>query len=177
VLREYNHKRKDRQLQLSYHKFIAYITAVMTAITGQVPPELLTLRLTYLQFLAALKETAFIRDTYEPAPTDVVTELWNELAGSGQTVGVFIVFAAAILNMRRSEEEQKYSHMWKKYSELRYTRMETLGKLKTSNEEEFPFTPTISKRSRTLAASRSKSRNCKEKCLAQKSYHQMLEES
>jgi hypothetical protein len=73
VLKEYNHKRKDKQMQLSYHKFISYITNVMSVITGQVPPELLTLKLTYLQFLAALKETAFIKDTYEPAPTDVVT--------------------------------------------------------------------------------------------------------
>lgn len=41
--------------------------------------------------------------------------------------------------------------------------METLGKMKTTNdnEDEYPFTPTISKRSRTLAASRSKSKNCK----------------
>lgn len=77
MLREYNNKRKDKQLQLSYHKFIGYITNILTSITGQVPPELLTLRLTYLQFLAALKEIAFIKDTYEPTPTDVVTELWN----------------------------------------------------------------------------------------------------
>jgi hypothetical protein len=90
----------------------------MTIITGQVPPELLTLKLPYLQFLAALKETAFIKDTYEPAPTDVVTELWNELIANGQTVGVFIIFASVILNMKRSDDDgcQKYQHMWKKYS-------------------------------------------------------------
>jgi Na+/proline symporter len=118
VLKEYNHKRKDKQMQLSYHKFISYITSIMSAITGQVPPELLTLKLTYLQFLASLKETAFIKDTYEPAPTDMVTELWNELSTNGQTVGVFIIFASAILNMKRSDEDnnQKYQYMWKKYS-------------------------------------------------------------
>lgn len=38
VLKEYNHKRKDKQLQLSYHKFISYFTNVMSNITGQVPP-------------------------------------------------------------------------------------------------------------------------------------------
>lgn len=79
--------------------------------------------------------------------------------------------------MKKSDDDgsQKYQYMWKKYSELRYTRMETLGKMKTSNdEEEFPFTPMISKRSRTLAASRSRSKNCKDKCLVQKSYHQLL---
>lgn len=137
MLKEYNHKRKDRQLQLSYHRFISYITNVMSNITGQVPPELLTLKLTYLQFLASLKETAFIKDTYEPTPTDVVTELWNELVANGQTVGIFIIFASVILNMKKSDEDgtQKYSYMWKKYSELRYTRMETLGKMKTSNDE------------------------------------------
>lgn len=118
ILKEYNHKRKDKQLQLSYHKFISYITNVMSVITGQVPPELLTLKFTYLQFLAALKETSFIKDTYEPAPTDVVTELWNELSSNGQTVGIFIIFAAAILNMKKSDDDstQKYQYMWKKYS-------------------------------------------------------------
>ena len=95
------------------------------------------MKLTYLQFLAALKETAFIKDTYEPTSTDVVTELWNELVANGQTVGIFIIFASVILNMKKSDEDssQKYQYMWKKYSELRYTRMETLGKMKTTNDE------------------------------------------
>jgi hypothetical protein len=76
------------------------------------------MKLTYLQFLSALKETAFIKDTYEPAATDVVTELWNELVSSGQTVGIFIIFASMILNMKKSDDDisQKYQYMWKKYS-------------------------------------------------------------
>lgn len=64
MLKEYNHKRKDRQNQLSYNKFIAYATSVLAEITGNVPPQLLSIKLTYLQFLAALKQFAFIRDTY-----------------------------------------------------------------------------------------------------------------
>ncbi len=90
----------------------------MTTITSQVPPELLTMKLTYLQFLAALKETAFIKETYEPTPTDVVTELWNELVSSGQTVGIFIIFASMILNLKKSDDDisHKYQYMWKKYS-------------------------------------------------------------
>lgn len=64
MLKEYNHKRKDRQNQLSYNKFIAYATSVLAEITGSVPPQLLNIKLTYLQYLAAMKQFAFIRDTY-----------------------------------------------------------------------------------------------------------------
>ena len=34
---------------------------MLSNLTGAVPPELLTNKLTYLQYLAALKEMAFIR--------------------------------------------------------------------------------------------------------------------
>lgn len=55
--------------------------------------------------------------------------------------------------------------------------MELHGKSKClPEEEEFPFTPCISQRSRTLAASRSKSRNRNTKCFAQQSYNHELEE-
>lgn len=64
VLKEYNHNRKDRQLELAYNKFITYITNILAALTQSVPPELLTHSITYLQFLAALKELSMIKDTY-----------------------------------------------------------------------------------------------------------------
>lgn len=46
-----------------------------------------------------------------------------------------------------------------------------MGKVKTAHEpeEDYPFSPMISQRSRTMAASRSKSKN-KNHCLAHKSY-------
>jgi hypothetical protein len=68
-------------------------------------------------------------------------------------------------------------HLSQKYAELRYTRMEMSGKVKTiTQEEDFPFAPAISQRSRTIAASRSKSKGRNAKCLAHKSYQQQLEE-
>ena len=33
--------------------------------------------MTYLQYLAALKEIKFIKETYEPHPADSIAELWN----------------------------------------------------------------------------------------------------
>lgn len=157
------------------------MTGVLSKLTGSVPPDLLLSKLPYLQFLAALKEMAFIKDSYEPTPNDSVTELWNELYVHGQTIGSFIVLVAGILRMRKPEEErnEKYEHLWAKYGELRYTRMEQIGKVKTTVEcdDDFPFSPIISQRSRTLAASRSKSKGKFDKCLAQRSYNQMMEES
>lgn len=82
--------------------------------------------------------------------------------------------------MRKSEDEQspKYIHLVKKYSELRYTRMETLGKNRTVvEEEEYPFTPAISQRSRTLAGSRSRSKPRTDRCLAQRSLNNYLDET
>lgn len=104
VLKEYNEKRKDKQLELSYHKFITYITNILASLTGNVPPELLTLNITYLQYLAALKELSLIKDNYEPAPNDSVSSLWHELTHHGHTCGAFILFVASILNMRRNDE-------------------------------------------------------------------------
>jgi hypothetical protein len=39
--------------------------------------------------------------------------------------------------MKSQDHTQKYAYMWKKYEELRYTRMESLGRSKnyTENEE------------------------------------------
>lgn len=48
----------------SYNKFITYITNLMANLTGYIPPELLHKKLTYLQYLAALKEIRFIKETY-----------------------------------------------------------------------------------------------------------------
>lgn len=124
MLREYNHKRKDRQLQLSYNKFIAYITGILSKLASAIPPELLVMKMSYLQLLAALKEMVFIKETYEPSPHDSVTELWNDLIAHGQNFGAFIVIVAGILKMRKSEEESnKEQYFWKKYADLRYTRM------------------------------------------------------
>jgi hypothetical protein len=106
-----------------------------------------------------------------------VGELWTELTAHGQTVGAFILFIASILNMRKGEEEGscKFGHLAKKYVDLRFTRMEMQGKVKTvQDDEEYPFTPAISQRSRTLAASRSKSKGRADRCLAQKSCNQLL---
>lgn len=52
--------------------------------------------------------------------------------------------------------------------------MEKLGKVKTCYDEteNYPFSPMISQRSRTMATSRSKSRK-KGRCLAQKSYNEI----
>lgn len=104
VLKQYNEKRKDRQLELSYKNFIAYITNILAALTSIVPPELLTHRLTYLQYLAALKEMTLIKESYEPSPSDPVSELWNELTLHGVNCGIFILFVASILNMRRHDD-------------------------------------------------------------------------
>lgn len=49
----------------------------MSTLTGIIPPDLLIVKITYLQYLAALKEMAFIKDTYEPTLIDSATELWN----------------------------------------------------------------------------------------------------
>ena len=80
--------------------------------------------------------------------------------------------------MRRNDDDNagKYVHLAKKYAELRYTRMEMQGKAKTTVEEEFPFAPAISQRSRTLAASRSRSKKKRDNCLAQRSLHQYQDE-
>jgi hypothetical protein len=118
VLKEYNQNRKDRQLELAYNKFITYITNILAALTQSVPPELLTHSITYLQFLAALKELSMIKDTYEPSPTDAVSLLWHDLSTHSHTCGAFILFVANILQMRKSEDEQspKYTHLVKKYA-------------------------------------------------------------
>jgi hypothetical protein len=71
----------------------------MMELTGTYPPELLMAKITYLQFLQALQQMALIKTNYDPAPNDLVSELWNELCGFGQTVGTFILVAASILNM------------------------------------------------------------------------------
>jgi len=49
----------------------------MQKLTGAVPPDSLMIKLTYLQFLAALKEMCLIKETYDPTSNDCVTELWN----------------------------------------------------------------------------------------------------
>jgi hypothetical protein len=177
VLREYNGKIKDRQLELTYHRFVTYATATLSSLTQTVPPQLLTHRLTYLQFLAALKDMALIRDNYEPLPSDAPSALWSELGPHGHTCGALMLFLASILLIRRSDDPNaaKYVHLSKQFAELRYTRFELLGKTKTApEEEEFPFTPTISQKSRVLASSRSRSRP-KSKCLAQRSLNNYLE--
>lgn len=120
-----------------------------------------------------------IKDSYEPFPEDSVTGLWSELTCNGHTCGVFIVFVSSILHIRRSDDENvaKYAHLARKYAELRYTRMELSGKTRTlAEEDEFPFTPVISQKSRTLAGSRSKSRSRKDRCLVQQSFNNYSEE-
>ena len=80
--------------------------------------------------------------------------------------------------MRKAEDEtsQKYAYLARKYEELRYTRMEMMGKVKTAaEEEEFPFAPAISQRSRTLAASRSRSKKKRDHCLAQRSMQNYID--
>ena len=59
-----------------------------------------------------------IKDSYEPHPSDSVSGLWNELATHGHTCGVFILYVATILNMRRSDDENvnKYAHLSRKYA-------------------------------------------------------------
>jgi len=42
-------------------------------LTGTYPPELLMAKVTYLQFLQALQEMAFIKKNYEPVPNDLVS--------------------------------------------------------------------------------------------------------
>lgn len=75
---------------------------------------------------------SMIKDNYEPLPNDSVSSLWQELTLHGQTSGVLILLVAGILNMRKNDEENpKYFHLPKKYAELRYTRMELDGKVKT----------------------------------------------
>ena len=55
--------------------------------------------------------------------------------------------------------------------------MEMMGKVKTVvEEEEFPFAPAISQRSRTLAASRSRSKKKRDHCLAQRSMHNYMDD-
>ena len=51
-------------MELTYNKFIAYVTNILASLTNTVPPELLTHNITYLQYLAALKEMALIKDNY-----------------------------------------------------------------------------------------------------------------
>jgi hypothetical protein len=76
---------------------------------------------------------SFIKETYEPAPHDTVSDLWNELSSHGHSVGAFILFLASVLNMRRPDDDNagKYVYLAKKYADLRFTRMEMLGKTKT----------------------------------------------
>jgi hypothetical protein len=49
----------------------------MMELTGICPPDLLITKVTYLHFLQALQQLAFIKKNYQPAPNDIVSELWN----------------------------------------------------------------------------------------------------
>ena len=73
VLKEYNRRRKGRQFELTYHKFITEATGVLAELTGVAPPELLPLKINYIQFLSALQEMGFIRESYQPSPHDLTT--------------------------------------------------------------------------------------------------------
>ena len=61
MLKEYNRRRKGKQFELAYHKFITEATGVLAQLTGVAPPELLPLKINYIQFLTALQQMAFIR--------------------------------------------------------------------------------------------------------------------
>lgn len=49
----------------------------MMQLTGICTPDLLIAKVTYLNFLQALQQLAFIKKNYQPSPNDKVSELWN----------------------------------------------------------------------------------------------------
>ena len=86
-----------------------------------------------------------IKDSYEPFPNDLVSELWAEMI-SGGNIGNLIIVISIILGFQYEKITENDRQIKAKYEKLKYTRLE-LSCRNIQTKVESPFMPQISQRS------------------------------